>query len=204
MQQLDSETLQVPSARRPPSKASEQGKPLFARREFIGRRFRDEIESAWEHVRGEVEEVTATHGSCICACRCSLRVSILRCCAVDVDARRLLTKIVLLQSGCFDTPQGKIVLRTLAKLTSDKTHIPLQYQPFPSDYLVTLPPAQQHQNPLCCSYVLPTRASAKCLRPQDSFPYFIPLTFLIAEGLGYQVKIPQAALYHEGIKVVPS
>jgi hypothetical protein len=96
------------------------------------------------------------------------------------------------------------MLLMAAKLPSDKTHISLQYQPFSSDYPATPPPTQQHQNPLYGSYELPTWANAKCLRPRANSPYFIPLTFLIAEGLGYQVKIPQTALYYREAKAVSS
>lgn len=176
---------------------SEQGKALFASNELIGRRSRK-------------------HRTCDLTKRClngwlTLRLLILECCCCEPSTNSSLSRIVLLSEfnrrWLLSITQGKIVLLTVAKLPSDKTPAPSPHAAFLSIHsLIELHhlPAQQHQNPLCCSCALPTWASAKCLRPRASSPYFIPLTFLIAEGLGYQVNFPQIALDCREAKAVPS
>jgi hypothetical protein len=173
--------------------ASEQGRTLFASNRVIGLL---DKEQRFDPMR---------------PCRngwLALRLLILPCCCSGLSFNSSLSRVVL--PGRLNgrhvlvIVQKKVVLLTAAMLPSDKTPISLQYQPFSSDYPATLPPTHQHQNPLCCSRMLPTWASTKCLRPRANSPYFIPLTFLIAEGLGYQVKIPQMALYCREARAVSS
>src|SRR4051812_40956257 len=115
MQQLDSETLQASMARRAPSgKASEQGRTLFARREFIGRR--DKEYQAFDPRKSWRNGWLA------------LRELILPCCWCELSSNTSLRGVVLLSGltgwGLLHSTQGKIVLLTAAWLPSDKTHSP--------------------------------------------------------------------------------
>lgn len=173
--------------------ASEQGSTLFASNRVIGLRYKEQGFSAIRPYRNGW---------------LTLRVLLLACCCSELNSNPSLRRVVLLRGltgrQLLDVAQGKVVLLTAAWLPSDKVHISLQYQPFRHDYPASLAPAQQPQTPLRWFCVLPTRASAKCLKPRASSPYFTPLTFPIAEGLDYQVKIPQTTLYYREAKAVSS
>ena len=159
----------------------------------------------------DYEHLSPKSTSALPACSLTLRLWILQCCCFGPSSNLSLSRIELLGAltggRLLDITQGKVVLLTAAKLPSDKTPTPAHHAAFLS-VRPTIPlrhsPAQQHQNPLCCSCVLPTLASRECLESCVSSPCFNPLTFLIAEGPGYQVKIPQTVLCIQKEKAVSS
>jgi hypothetical protein len=135
--------LQVPRMRRPPT-SSEQGKTLFASGEFIGRRSR-------KHRAGDMTK-------CCHYCWFALRILLLTCCRAEPNSNTSWRKVVVLRRRPLNTTQGKVVLRTAARLPSDKTHAPHLHTLFLRTFCASppnsTPPSfarppcsRQHQNP---------------------------------------------------------
>jgi hypothetical protein len=187
--------LRVSRAGRMPSRASEQGFTLFANGEFIGRR---EKESQAFDLRKLCWNGWLT-----------LRDLGLKCCFGRPGFDSSLSKIVLPDSPngrhLLAFSLGKVVLLTAAWLPSDKTPAPSSHAAFlsispviPLRYLSS----QQQQNPLRRSCVFQPLPIAKCHRHSTSASHLNRSTFLIAEGSGYQVKIPQTAFCRRVFKAV--
>lgn len=159
----------------------------------------------------DYEHLSSKSTSALPACSLTLRLLILQCCCSGLSSNLSLSRSVLLGAlnggRLLGITLGKVVLLTAAKLPSDKTLTPAHHAAFFS-IRPAIPLrhslAQQHQNPLCCSCVLLTLASRECLESRVSSPCCNPLTFLIAEGPSYQVKIPQTVLCIQKEKAVSS
>lgn len=157
----------------------------------------------------DYEHLSSKSTSALSACSLTLRLLILQCCCSGPSSNLSLSSIELLGAltgeRLLGITQGNVVLLTAAKLPSDKTLTPAHHAAILS-IRPAIPlrhsPAQQHQNPLCRSCVLPTLARRECLGSRVSSPCFNPLTFLIAEGPSYQVKIPQTVLCIRKAKAV--